>query len=440
MMEKRKGNVLMDRKHLELTVKNVISPLSDSILAERTITVLDDKVSVSDLIVQIVSSLSVSLQLSAQHNNAIYITATANDLLHTHKQEAVISAWIQYSDGSATPLDIYDPKDFTLAVTSLDEHVISTNQDQLHPWPTWPMVTAEHEGQGSLVRVEMLISETCQKSKRKSVLAMGVGSVRVKFGQEEKSRVQGEGGYSDLDNGTSEHKQDVQVLEEDNDDDGDGWKFTNAEEVALRKISATTKSAMTNQGSSNGGEGQINNPIQDEIPSDELTANPRRLSDLEIGMYALLGVFGLAILVFLINCISFAFRYRHKQLPVLDRGTLNHAHDWVWLGNGAELQDRHHGDAELTTTAIDRNEGVEESKYLLNLNLNGGGSQKRSSTHTQEGVEPSVKKRVKFTPFTTVMTDESTPYANVIGNEDDIKWVCQDVDVGTYMERLQDNL
>lgn len=324
-------------------------------------------------------------------------------------------------------------------MTSLDENVVSTNQDQLHPWP---IVTAEHEGQGSLVRVEMLISETCQKSKRKSVLAMGVGSVRVKFGQEEKSQVQGEGGYSDLDSGTSEHKQDVQVLEEDNDDDGDGWKFTNAEEVALRKVSATTKSAITNQGSNNEAEGeaQINNPTQDEIPSDELTANPRRLSDLEIGMYALLGVFGLAILVFLINCISFAFRYRHKQLPVLDRSTLNHAHDWVWLGNGAELQDRHHGDAELTTTAVDRNEGVEESKYLLNLNLNGGGSQKRSSTHTQEGAEPSMKKRVKFTPFTTVMTDESTPYANVVGNEDDIKWVCQDVDVGTYMERLQDNL
>ncbi|XP_060739236.1 transmembrane protein 132C [Tachysurus vachellii] len=431
------GRVLMGRD-LGITTIQVISPLSDSILAEKTITVLDDKVSVSDLIVQIIGSLSVSLQLSPQHNNAIYFTTTANDLLHTHKQEAVISAWIQYSDGSVTPLDIYDPKDFTLAVTSLDEHVISTNQDQFH---SWPIVTAEHEGQGSLVRVEMLISETCQKSKRKSVLAMGVGSVRVKFGQEEKSREQGEGGYSDLDNGTSEHKQNVQVLEED-DDDGDGWKFTNAEEVSLKKVSATTKSAVTNQGSNNkaGGEGQLNNPTQDEIPSDELTANPRRLSDLEIGMYALLGVFGLAILVFLINCISFAFRYRHKQLPVLDRSTLNHAHDWVWLGNGAELQDRHHGDSELTTTAIDRNEGVEESKYLLNINLNGGGSQKRSSTHTQEGVEPSVKKRVKFTPFTTVMTDESTPYANVIGNEDDIKWVCQDVDVGTYMERLQDNL
>lgn len=44
-------------------------------------------------------------------------------------QEAVISAWIQYSDGSVTPLDIYDPKDFLLSAVSLDESVVSvTNQ------------------------------------------------------------------------------------------------------------------------------------------------------------------------------------------------------------------------------------------------------------------------------------------------------------------------
>lgn len=44
-------------------------------------------------------------------------------------QEAVITAWIQYSDGSVTPLDVYDPKDFLLSAVSLDESIISiTNQ------------------------------------------------------------------------------------------------------------------------------------------------------------------------------------------------------------------------------------------------------------------------------------------------------------------------
>uniref|UniRef100_W5LIN7 Si:dkey-215k6.1 n=1 Tax=Astyanax mexicanus TaxID=7994 RepID=W5LIN7_ASTMX len=359
--------------------------------------------------VQLVGSLSLSLQASATHTKALYISATAQDLLHTPKQEAVISAWIQYSDGSVTPLDVYDPKDFTLTATSQDERVVSIYQD--HP-QQWPVVVAEGEGQGPLVKVEMVISETCQKSKRKSVLVQGFGSVQVKFGQNDlgqKTRTMEEGG-------------------------GDG--------------------GMDNSGSTS-----------------DLSHNPRRLSDLEIGMYALLGVFCLAILVFLINCVSFAFRYRHKQLPVLEQGNMNHAHDWVWLGNdlGNDLMDRHGdrhvgvlGPADECTTAIDRNEGCEESKYLLN----GGGAQKGGSAHSQVlprtmpdpscgKTEPlnnspsaSKRKRVKFTSFATVLPDEGGPYTNsvLIGNEDDIKWVCQDMDLGpsaelrTYMERLQDNL
>lgn len=52
-------------------------------------------------------------------------------------------------------------------------------------------------------------------------------------------------------------------------------------------------------------------PAQVEVPGtgeSELSQTTRGLTDLEIGMYALLGVFCLAILVFLINCVSFAFR------------------------------------------------------------------------------------------------------------------------------------
>ncbi|XDV21271.1 hypothetical protein PO909_026393, partial [Leuciscus waleckii] len=403
------GRVLVGRD-LGMTTIQVISPLSDSILAEKTITVQDDKVTITDLGVQLVGSLSLSLQPSSTNNRAFYITTTAQDLLHTPKQEAIISAWIQYSDGSVTPLEIYDPKDFTLTITSLDESVVSTSQEQSQ---RWPVVVAEGEGQGALLRVEMMISEICQKSKRKSILAMGIGSVQVKFGQND-----------------------------------------------LEQRSGTQEENM-----------QVDLPGGAES---DLTQAPRGLSDLEIGMYALLGVFCLAILVFLINCVSFAFRYRHKQLPVLEQGNMNHAHDWVWLGNEADLMD-HHGDHgplahnDECTTAIDRNEGCEESKYLLNGSAiqKSGSSHGRSIPHVHSdprscsGNDPSGKieplnnspsaakrKRVKFTSFATVLPDEGGPYTNsiLIGNEDDIKWVCQDIDLGqsaelrSYMERLQDNL
>ncbi|KAJ8286195.1 hypothetical protein GJAV_G00035650 [Gymnothorax javanicus] len=470
------GRVLMGRD-LGITTIQVLSPLSDSILAEKTVTVLDDKVAITDLGVQLVAGVSLSLQASPSDSRAIIATATAQDLLHSPKQDAIISAWIQYSDGSVTPLNIYDPKDFSLTATSLDPSVVSVFQEL----PLrWPVVVAEGEGQGALVRVEMVISETCQKSKRKSVLASGTGGVRVKFGQNDVEGQRGGGrgdggdgeGNGGLDNSTSERR--LKGLERDGEED-EGWKYNNAavsdrEEGAMRKVSTTTKTAITSRArpaNPAAPNGFTIYPAQVELPDgpeSDLSQATRGLSDLEIGMYALLGVFCLAILVFLINCVTFAFRYRHKQLPVLEQGSLNHAHDWVWLGNETELL-QHHTEAptlgDECTTIIDRGEAYEESKYLLN-----GGPQKsgQGPLHSPSdpgpcnGQEPKTtplnnspsakRKRVKFTSFTTVLPDEGGPYTNsiVIGNEDDIKWVCQDMDLSqsaeirNYMERLQDNL
>lgn len=91
---------------------------------------------------------------------------------------------------------------------------------------------AEGDGQGALVRVEMVISETCQKSKRKSVLASGVGNVIVKFAGRNNDRgAGGRGGQDDggINNSTSEqHTKDGE------------WKSISAaadrEEGAMRKV------------------------------------------------------------------------------------------------------------------------------------------------------------------------------------------------------------
>lgn len=191
---------------------------------------------------------------------------------------------------------------------------------------------------------------------------------------------------------------------------------------------------------------------------------------------------------------------------------MNHAHDWVWLGNEADLLADHTdqcqgGLPDECTTIIDRNEGgYEENKYLLNgagnnlvmgvgtgmgkISGSGGTGGLRGVTHGQTlprsvpephqclsaitssgkdtsgqtqhlnnspraaAVAAAKRKRVKFTSFATVLpTDNSCgggAYTNssvlvTNSNEDDIKWVCQDMDLGqseirTYMERLQDNL
>lgn len=60
--------------------------MSDAILAERTITVVDDKVTITELGVQLVTGLSMTVQLSPGSNRAILATTTTQEVLQSPKQ------------------------------------------------------------------------------------------------------------------------------------------------------------------------------------------------------------------------------------------------------------------------------------------------------------------------------------------------------------------
>ncbi|NWZ43678.1 T132D protein, partial [Brachypodius atriceps] len=470
----QEGQVLVGLE-LGMTTIQILSPLSDAILAEKTVTVLDEKVTITDLGVQLVTGLSLSLQLSPGSNRAIFATAVAQELLQSPKQEAAISCWIQFSDGSVMPLDIYDSKDFSLSATSLDEKVVSIHHD---PKFKWPVIAAETEGQGALVKVEMVISESCQKSKRKSVLAVGSGSIKVKFGQSDanpnisdsKHRA---GAGVHLENRAGDRRQKPGWQER-----GDGHYYSSSMGHEQGRATTTHRSVLSRKedresllddDSQNLPVDFTSFPAQVDVPrgggdaeDGDLVQTPRGLSDLEIGMYALLGVFCLAILVFLINCVTFALKYRNKQVPFEEQEGMSHSHDWVGLSNRTELLENHinfSSQQDEQITAIDRGVDYEESKYLLNAtatkNINGQSFRSPESAFSEgkeQKSEPSAsptskRKRVKFTTFTTISSDDGCPAVNSIlmSNEDDIKWVCQDMDLGeckelkNYMERLHEN-
>uniref|UniRef100_A0A3Q4GN97 Transmembrane protein 132C n=1 Tax=Neolamprologus brichardi TaxID=32507 RepID=A0A3Q4GN97_NEOBR len=464
---------LLDKKILVgldtgMTTIQVLSPLSDSILAEKTITVVDDKVTITELGVQLVTGLSMSLQLSPGSNRAILATTTTQEVLQSSKQEALISAWLQFSDGSVAPLDLYNPDFFVLTATSLDEEVVTVQQD---PSWKWPVIVTEAEGQGLLVRVEMTVSEVCQKFKRRSIIAAGNCNIRVKFGHSDSSR----GGSSDYGPDGDDMENRGRLSSQDRtglDTHYYGSSISDMEDGVLKRTT-TTRSAIIRR--PNGDKLSVDGsqsipidfadfPAQVDLPrgrnvDDELIQTARGLTDLEIGMYALLGVFCLAILVFLINCISYTLKYRHKELSIEDQENMNHAHDWVWLGNEAELLESQISlspQQEEQTSMIDSSSGLEEGSHLLN----GGSSQKSvpSQVHRaadtgciakdSKGDSPTTKrKRVKFTTFTTIPSDNSYPTVSTLtgSHSHDIKWVCQDVQLGdskelrSYMERLNDS-
>lgn len=76
----------------------MLSPLSDSILAEKTITVVDDKVTITELGVQLVTGLSMSLQLSPGSNRAILATTTTQEVLQSAKQVRILQYIFLISD------------------------------------------------------------------------------------------------------------------------------------------------------------------------------------------------------------------------------------------------------------------------------------------------------------------------------------------------------
>ncbi|XP_068943277.1 transmembrane protein 132B-like [Petaurus breviceps papuanus] len=464
------GRTLVGREQ-GITTVQVLSPLSDSILAEKTVIVLDDRVTITDLGVQLVAGLSLSLQPNKGNKRAIVSTASAHDILHAPQQEAIVSSWLLFSDGSVTPLDIYDPKDFAVAVTSLDEMVISA-QPSLQS--KWPIVVAEGEGQGPLIKLEMMISEPCQKTKRKSVLAVGKGNVRVKFGQK---MDENQGSTNDIEGVNREYKEHLSnSIEREGDQERaiQEWSKhgTSISQGESGNKSTTPQLSPEGKGNKFLEKGQLQNhpdaftsfPTQVEIPEpnnpNDLSLTSRGLTDLEIGMYALLCVFCLAILVFLINCVAFAWKYRHKRFSVSEQGNIPHSHDWVWLGNEVELLENPVDislPSEECTTMLDRGMQFEESNFLLN-----GSSQ--TALHSQllrpsdyvyekelksEPLNPGPKrKRVKFTSYTTILPEDGGPYTNSIlfDSDDNIKWVCPDMSLGDsqefrdYMERLQDQM
>ncbi|KAJ8263232.1 hypothetical protein COCON_G00156890 [Conger conger] len=465
------GRVLSGRD-FGVTSIQVMSPLSDSILAEKTVTVLDDKVTITELGVQLVSGLSLSLQLSPGSNRAIVATAITQEVLQSPKQEAVISSWIQFSDGSLTPLDIYDPGYYTLVLTSLDERVASVRKSPA-------AVVAEGEGQGALLKVELIIAESCQKSKRKSTLAVGSGTLKVHF--QPGSRPPGN--HSNSRDGEEQKPQRGPT----------NSLTTEREESVMRKVTTTARSTAQDVAAGGDGRGNVGNivnaatvarpggggraadkagpgrdgsvvgrrpgkdhsnlvdytsfPSQVEVPEqgeedeedeeeagNHLTRASRPLTDLEIGMYALLAVFCLAILVFLVNCTSYMVSFRHKPVPVPGQEPHGHRHDWVWLGTDAELvmnmpgtpppQDGHR------TTVIDIAPAAENTSTLRRGD---GGSPRAdgpvgcmgSLRAKANGGEPvhsptSKRKRVQFTTFASLDRRRSPDLRE---DTQDIQWV-----------------
>ncbi|KAF4113528.1 transmembrane protein 132E isoform X1 [Onychostoma macrolepis] len=419
----------------------VESPLAvEAVLGETLFSVVDDKISIVELRVHAISGLALNLQPSPGNSHTMVAKATGLQTLSALKQEASLSIWVYYSDNSAAPLSMYDPKDYNLNATTADDKVVTVAQQ---PQQRWPVIVAEGEGTGEVVHVEMTISETCQKTKRKSVIASSPVFVKVRFGPDEDSEEEMDT-ETEIDTRMPANTRRPAI---DSNAGGGGYEPSN-EQPASVPIDYTNFPTISNP----------EEPTEEDEEDDEFVHSPRSMTDLEIGMYALLGVFCLAILVFLINCIVFVLKYRHKRIPPEGQANMDHSHHWVFLGNGEPLRTQSDLSPQTVESPSNTLEGVQtcchgdhhssgSSQTSVQSQVHGrgdGSSGGSTKDHGEEASSPTSKrKRVKFTTFT--LPTEDLPYNSIpIANEEDIQWVCQDMgfqdpeELHDYMRRIKE--
>lgn len=295
-------------------------------------------------------------------------------------QESLISAWLQFSDGSTTPLDNYDPAHFTLTATSLEERVVQVRRSARWKWPT---VVAKGEGQGLLVRVEVRPSGACPPETPGGVLAAGTANVQVRL-QVGRRR-----------------PPDPPYL---------SGSVSEPDTTIKEKIKAIPDGKPREAG------GLPKDPNMGQTPrsrsSEDRAASGGGLSHLEMGLYPLLGVLCLALLLLLINCVSYAHKQRSEQRTLENPGMRSHAHEWVWLGQEGQHQ-------ELSGS-------LEEGCQLFNgavTRANQGSSGKVESLNSPT----SRRKRVEFTTFSNGCPGLS-PVALV--PTCDVKPACWDTELG----------
>uniref|UniRef100_A0A8B9GZQ0 Si:dkey-1d7.3 n=1 Tax=Astyanax mexicanus TaxID=7994 RepID=A0A8B9GZQ0_ASTMX len=324
------GTVLSGRAAGVTTIQ-VMSPLSDAVLGERMVRVLDDKVSITELGVQLVSGLVLNLQLSPGSNRAIAATTTTQDTMRNPKQEAAVACWVKLSDGSQTPLDLFDPSGYTLALSSLDKKVVSVRTA-----PGRVVVVAEAEGQGLLLRAELAICEACQKSKRKSKLAVGAGTARVRFPSAEQPA--GESGRMRAGVRGANDYAGVSTIRAVN-----GWGMNIGIGIGIGIDKALKRFGNLLDNLDNFPSQELELPKESDPSSVEsdLMRTFGIFTDLEICIYSLIGVSCLAIIAILLNCATHnAKSQRSKKSPVQQcqgpGGQDEHKHHWVRFGTAAE--------------------------------------------------------------------------------------------------------
>ncbi|KAH6931924.1 hypothetical protein HPB50_001662 [Hyalomma asiaticum] len=286
------------------TEVQVLSPITNKVLGASELRVSTDKESLVRLEVQLVTGLSLEV-LPDDAASGVFVarTSTSHALTSLYQArkphtEGLLDVTLRFSDGTWTPLIDVPESDFSLVTESMDPGVIALAPvaPSSGGLTARPRIVAVGEGQGSLLQLSLELGEACQRRRRGAPLAWARARVNARFNSA------GAGGSLDAvpyQDGARHLEPSVQAHQ--------------------------NRAALSADGSRS------------------LMASP-----LELGLYALLGVLGLAAAVMVTGCTVLAVKYqKHADInsttvsvqpaataapPTHPRRPVSSAHDWVWLG------------------------------------------------------------------------------------------------------------
>ncbi|XP_028339374.1 transmembrane protein 132A isoform X4 [Physeter macrocephalus] len=410
-------------------VLQVRSPLSDSILGEQVLAVTDDKVSVLELRVQPVMGISLALSRGTAHPGEVTATCWAQSALPAPKQEVALSLWLSFSDHTLAPAELYNHRDLGLSVSAEEPGAVLPAYER---GAQLGVVVSGAGVKGLPLHVALHPPETCRRGRHRVPLASGTAwlglapaptpapalpSGPARSPPAPEASVGGERRAAGSVRGSGDVRR----------------KFEQAEEEAGKEKAEAR---------------------EEEEEEEEMVPAPQRVTELELGMYALLGVFCLAILIFLVNGVVFMLRYQLKEPPdsAADPAAPQ-PHNWVWLGTDQEDLSRQ---LDRQSPGLPKGEGgcpCESGgggEALTLAQAPAGGTTSSSSTLARKEAG-GRRKRVEFVTFAPAppvqLPEEPVGAPAVqsilVAGEEDIRWVCEDMglkdpeELRSYMERIR---
>jgi len=265
----------------------------------------------------------------------------------SYLQEGLLDIELEFSDGSITSISDINAAEYAIAVDSLNPEVVAFAPMLTS---THPRVIAVGEGTGNLLKVSLLLPDSCRIEARikdytlaSTSASINVGFYDNEYGQRSPMLVQNDGGIVNAVGNFFSSNNKGDRKRNDIEQPADLQDFISGISPLNEVVKEPAVQARQHQSNKN-----HYLTVQRRPPS--------HISPMEMGMYIILATFSFAIIVFVVSCVVYASKYKPQNMdyqddcadtsylsngykllsnasgPTKREPTTMNVHDWVWLG------------------------------------------------------------------------------------------------------------